>query len=89
MRKDLNLNQSDFHPYDSCINQLLSITHKICKAFDCNLTLRVMSLFLEIFEAFDKIWHEGLLYKFKSMGISGEFITFLKIIYQVGSKGLF
>ena len=48
-----------------------------------------MSVFLEIFEAFDKIWHEGLLYKFKSMGISGEFITFLKIIYQVGSKGLF
>ena len=27
-------NQSDFKPGDSCINQLLNLTHKICKSFD-------------------------------------------------------
>ena len=34
--------------------------------------LEVRSVFLDISKAFDKVWHEGLLYKFKSMGISGE-----------------
>ena len=29
-------------------------------------------------KAFDKVWHEGLLYKFKSMGIPGEFYNLLE-----------
>ena len=68
----LNHNQSGFRPSDSCVNQLLSITHKTFEAFDCNPTLEVRSVFLDISRAFDKVWHEGLLYKLKSMGISGE-----------------
>ena len=68
----LNHNQSGFRPSDSCVNQLLSITHEIFQAFDCNPTLEVRSVFLDISKAFDKVWHEGLLYILKSMGISGE-----------------
>ena len=68
----LNHNQSGFRPSDSCVNDLLSITHKIFKAFDCNPTLEVRSVFLDISKAFDKVWHEGWLYKLKSMRISGE-----------------
>ena len=34
----LNPNQSDFRPSDSCINQLLPITHEIFEAFNCNPT---------------------------------------------------
>ena len=68
----LNQNQSGFRPSDSCVNQLLSITHEIFEAFDCNPTLEVRSVFLDISKAFDKVWHDGLLYKLKSMGISGE-----------------
>ena len=87
--KLLNPNQSGFRPSDSCINQLLAITHEIFEAFDCNLPLEVRSAFLNISKAFDKVWHEGLLYKLKSMGISGKLYNLLKTIFQVDFKGLF
>ena len=32
----LNINQSGFRANDSCINQLISITHEIYRAFNCN-----------------------------------------------------
>ena len=76
--KLLNPNQSGFRPSDSCINQLLAITHEIFEAFDCNPPLEVRSVFLDISKAFDKVWHEGLLYKLKSMGISGELYSLLE-----------
>ena len=47
--------QSDFLPLDSCISQLLSITHKIYKSFDCNPPLDVRGTFLDISKAFDKV----------------------------------
>ena len=76
--KLLNQNQSRFRWSDSCINQLLATTHEIFEGFDCNLSLDVWSVFLDISKAFDKVWHEGLLYKLKSMGISGELYKFLE-----------
>ena len=75
--KLLNPNQSGFRPSGSCINQLLAITHEIFEAFDCNPPLEVRSVFLDISNAFDKVWHEGLLYKLKSLGISGELYNLL------------
>ena len=68
----LNSKQSGFRPSDSCINQLLAITHKIFEAFDCNLPLEVGSVFLNISKASGKVWQKGLLYKLKSMGVSGD-----------------
>ena len=44
--KLLNTNQSGFRPFDSCVNQLLTITHKIFSAFDCNPSLEVRSIFI-------------------------------------------
>ena len=76
--KLLNPNQSGFRQSDSCINQLLAITHEIFEAFDCNPPLEVRTVFLDISKAFDKVWHEGLLYKLKSMGISGELYNLLE-----------
>ena len=83
----LNPNQSGFRPSDSCVTQLLSITHGIFEAFDFNLSLEVRSAFLDISKAFDKFWHKGLLYKFKSAGVSLELYKLPE--NQVGSKGLF
>ena len=74
----LNPNQSGFRPSDSSINQLLAITHEIFEAFDCNPFLEVRAVFLDISKAFDKVWHDGLLYKLKSMGISGELYNLLE-----------
>ena len=76
--KLLNPNQSGFRQSDSCINQLLAITHEIFEAFDCNPPLEVRTVFLDISKAFEKVWHEGLLYKLKSVGISGELYKLLK-----------
>ena len=57
----LNSNQSGFRPGDSCVNQLISITHEICKAFGANPSLEVRGVFLDLSKAFDKVWHDGLL----------------------------
>ena len=48
------------------------------EAFDCNPPLEVRSGFLDIPKAFDKVWHECLLYKLKSMCISGELYNLLE-----------
>ena len=57
------INQSGFRPSDSCVNQLLAITHERFEAFDYNPSLEVRSVFLDISKVFDKVWHEGFLYK--------------------------
>ena len=51
--KLITMNQSGFKPGNSCINQLLSITHLIYKSFDDRLEAR--SVFLDISKAFDKV----------------------------------
>ena len=66
----ISSNQSGFKPADSCINQLLCITHDIYQSFDDGLKTR--AVFLDILKAFDKLWHEGLLYKLKENGIAGN-----------------
>ena len=76
--KLLNPNQSSFRPSESYINQLLAITQEIFGTFDCNPPLEVRLVFLDISKTFDKVWHEGLLYKLKSMGISGELYNLLE-----------
>ena len=70
--------QSGFRRQDSCISQLLAITHEISSNFDANPSLETRAAFLDLSKAFDKVWHEGLLYKLKSYGIEGPLLSVIK-----------
>ena len=72
----ISANQSGFKPGDSCINQLLSITHNICKSFDDGYEVR--GVFLDMSKTFDKVWQDGLIFKQQEKGISRNLLNFLK-----------
>ena len=70
--------QSGFRPGDSCVNQLISITHEIYKSFECDPSLETRGVFLDMSKAFDKVWHEGLVSKLKTYGIEMECLKLLQ-----------
>ena len=74
----LTLSQSGFRPGDSTVNQLLSITHKMYSAFEEFPSRETRAIFLDISKAFDKVWHDGLLSKLKSYGISHCLFTLIE-----------
>ena len=47
----------------------LLITHEIYNRFDCNSAVDMKD--------FDKVWHEGLIFKLKSYGTDGDLLTLL------------
>ena len=70
-------------------DQLIAITHKIFDAFDGNLSLEVCRVFPDLSKAFNRVWHDGLLYKLKSNGIDGNLLK-LNISYlNTNVNGLF
>ena len=70
--------QSGFHSSNSSQSQLLSIVHDIYASFDQTPTLEVRANFRDISKAFDKVWHEALLFKLEHIEISGNLISLLK-----------
>ena len=66
---------------------MLKIVHKIYQ--DINDGKDTCMVFLDVSKAFDKVWHEGLLFKIKQMGITGSLLTGLRAIYLRGVKNLF
>ena len=75
-------NQSGFRPGDSGTNQLLSLVHEIHEAFNDNRCLEVRSVYLDMSKAFDKVWHEGLIFKLKQNGIDGILLALLSDYLQ-------
>ena len=71
----ISSNQSGFKQGDSCIYQLLSITHEIYQSFDNGFEVR--GIFLDISKAFDKVWHKGLILKLKQNGMTGDLLNIL------------
>ena len=73
--KLIYLNQSGFGSGDSCVNQLLAITHEIYKSFDDRLEVR--GVFLDITKVFYKVWQEGLFLNLSLNTISGMLLKLL------------
>ena len=56
---------------------MLSVTYEIYKCFDCNPPADTRRIFLDISKAFDKVWHEGLIFKLKTHRIDGDLLELL------------
>ena len=52
------------------------LTHEIYEAFDEGREVR--SVFLDISKAFDKVWHDGVIFKLTKNGISGNLLNLLR-----------
>ena len=70
--------QSGFRNGDSCVSQLLAISHGIYKAFDGRPSFETRGVFVDMSKAFDKVWHQGLLHKLKCYGVEGNFYKMLE-----------
>ena len=56
-------NQSGLRKTDSCVNRLLSIVQEMFESFNNFPCLETRSKFLDMSKPFDRVWHEGLIYK--------------------------
>ena len=59
----------------------------IARAFNRSGTARAAAL--DIFKAFDRVWHPSLLHKRKSYGISGQIFGLVSYFSVLGSFGFF
>ena len=57
---------------------MLSIKHEIYQNFDCHPLADIRGIFLDISKAFDKFWHEGLIFKLKTYGIDDKLLKLLE-----------
>ena len=67
-------NQSGFRPGDSTTNQLLYLVNGIHQSFESSKSLDVNAVFLDVYKAFDKVWHDGLIVKMKQNEVSGSML---------------
>ena len=73
-----NLNQSRFCPLSSFTNQRLSINYEFFSYFNCDPPKEACAMFLDISKVIDKIWMSGLIFKFKSFGVSGDLLRLIE-----------
>ena len=76
--KLLSVHQSGFRSNDSCVNQLLPIVHNLYRGCDVYPTLETRGVFLDMSKACDKIWHQGLIFKLKSVGVLDSLVNLIE-----------
>ena len=60
------------------------------QTFDKKPTVNVRGVFLDISKAFDKVWHDGLIFKLKSFGAEGELLLLIYFTFsKTANKELF
>ena len=64
--------------------------HDIYTSFDCSPPLHLRGIFLDISKSSDRVWHDGLIYKVKCIGINGMFLklitSFLENVVKLGNR---
>ena len=68
--------QSGFIPGDSTVNQLAYLYNMFTEALDAGKEVR--TVFCDISKAFGRVWHEGLIYKLKAAGVSGDVLGWIQ-----------
>ena len=71
----ISSSQPGFKPGDPCINQLISTTHDIYQSFDDGFEVR--RVLVDIYMAFDKVWHKSFINKLKQNGVAGNLLNTL------------
>ena len=69
-------NQSGFLSGHSTVYQLIDIFHQICQSIDSK--MYTCMIFCDISKAFDRVWHQGLLFKLKQSGIDGALLNWIE-----------
>ena len=68
--------QSVFTPKDSAVYQLIDIYDTFLKALDEGKEVR--AVFCDISKAFDRVWHRGLLFKLRRIGVIGPLLSWFE-----------
>lgn len=72
----LSVDQSGYIPGDSTVCQLTTLYNNICKALDDKNS--VQFVFFDLSKAFDRVWHEGLLYRLELFGVRGKLLSWFQ-----------
>ena len=72
----LSPHQSGFMPGDSTVNQLTYLYHIFAKALDERKKIQIV--FCDISKAFDRCWHDGILFKLQTLGVGGHILSWFK-----------
>ena len=72
----LSSHQSGFQSGDSTVNQLAYLYHVFSQALDEKKDVRIV--FCDISKAFDRVWHDGLIFKLEKIGIGGDLLNFFE-----------
>jgi hypothetical protein len=71
----LTVKNSGFKEKDSAICQLIKIVDNIYKALENGKEINLV--FLDVFKAFHRVWHRGLLHKLRANGIAGSLLNWI------------
>ena len=70
--------QSGFVHEDSTIYQLTDMYNSFCEAIDSGKEVCVVFFDIHVSKAFERVWHDGLLSKLKTIGISGKLLKWFQ-----------
>ena len=72
----ISMHQSGFTPGDSTVHQLVYLYNTFCKALNDKKDVRIV--FCDQSKAFDRVWHQGLLYKLECIGVTGDLLRWFQ-----------